>query len=159
MTVAMTSTVCRKRLAPGWAGISRLRLERRTTHRPDRSLLMTNRQIEEVARRFYDDEIWFASPSSMRLTDSWTEVVSLIGHDPEAALSVIFSVISKCSALIEIARVGTGALETILAEYPHRFISAIVARADHDLRIRQALSFVAETALPEELKYLLNKAE
>src|SRR5262249_26245253 len=113
---------------------------------------MTPAEISDLADRYFREEVSVTSPSTPDLTESWDQLATLLSRDPEAVFQVVIAVIAKCSNLVEISRVGTGPLESLLANNPERFSERLVALAADDRRIRQTLYYVAVPDLPKELE-------
>jgi hypothetical protein len=101
---------------------------------------MSTIDTESLIVTFLDDLL---SGTDINESTSWAwECLSvLIFNQPETAWKIIVDIIHRSTHPMQIACVGTGALESLLSSYPLMFIERVEMLTKTDELLRKALSY------------------
>ena len=111
---------------------------------------------EDLARNYFNDEVSLDSRGTTDTTQSWEVMESLIDTEPRAAWNVIKSALQLCSSSIEVARIGSGPLETLLSRHAETIFVEVLKEARVDSTVRDAVRYATAAELPNDMQVQLD---
>lgn len=114
--------------------------------------MLSNDEVSQLAQAYFHDEVWIGSGASQEPSGAWEKLIALVDDDPRAAWAVILETLSLCTTLIEVSRIGSGVLETLLSNHADGMLPDVLGVARENPRVRQALRYATAADLtPEQM--------